>query len=180
VNTARREHKQRQEATPCWTCHAATAKLLVEASAAAQRPAAPPGRTQLSHCRAEHTTACAAPPLSRRATTHAAHTPARHAAACAAHTPHHTHRLDELAVVHERLLVLDVVALQPRLDLVAQALQLLDLRLELRLHLLLLRLVRRRLHLVVQLLEAGDALGDLLERALDLGCGRGEWVARAA
>ncbi len=41
-----------------------------------------------------------------------------------------THRLNQAPVVEQRRLVLDVIARDPGLDLVAQSLELLDLRLE--------------------------------------------------
>ena len=60
--------------------------------------------------------------------------------------------------------------MQPSLDLVAQALQLLNLRLEVRLELLFLPLTGGRLQLVVQALEELDALRDLLEGPVNLRC----------
>ena len=52
-------------------------------------------------------------------------------------------RLDKSPVVKQWLLVFDLIALQPHLDLIAQPLELFDLRLEIRLELFFLALVRR-------------------------------------
>ena len=52
-------------------------------------------------------------------------------------------RLDKSPVVKQWLLVFDLIALQPYLDLIAQSLELFDLRLQIRLKLFFLALVRR-------------------------------------
>ena len=79
---------------------------------------------------------------------------------------------DELPVVQKLGLVLDVIARNPRLDLVPQSLEFLDLSLQICLQLLLLGLICRSLHLVVYALEELDTLRDLraccLEEALVL------------
>ena len=80
------------------------------------------------------------------------------------------YRLDEFPVFEQLGLVLDVIARDPCLDLIPQPLQLLNLCLEVCLELLLLRLVCRRLHLVVDALEELDALRDLLECPVDFRC----------
>jgi hypothetical protein len=72
--------------------------------------------------------------------------------------PTRTHGLDEPPVLEEEGLVLDVVAGDPGLDLVAETLELLYLCLEVGLELLLLGLVRGGLHLVVDALEELHAL----------------------
>lgn len=69
-----------------------------------------------------------------------------------------THGLDESPVLEEEGLVLDVVAGDPGLDLVAETLQLLYLCLEVCLELLLLCLVGRGLHLVVYAFKELHAL----------------------
>ena len=81
-----------------------------------------------------------------------------------------THCFNKFAVVQKRRLVLNVITRHPRLDLIPHTLQLLNLRLEVRLQLFLLRLIRRRLHLVVYALEELDALRNLLQCPVDLGC----------
>lgn len=82
-----------------------------------------------------------------------------------------TYRLNQPPVLHQRLLVFDVIALEPCLDLVAVPLQLLDLRLEVRLQLLFLALVRRGLELVVQALKDLDTFRDLFKGPIDFGWG---------
>lgn len=71
-----------------------------------------------------------------------------------------THRLDESPVLEEEGLVLYVVACDPGLDLVPQALELLYLGFEVSFKFLLLGLVCRGLHLVVDALEEFYALCD--------------------
>jgi hypothetical protein len=85
------------------------------------------------------------------------------------HLGPHTHRFDQLAIVQQRALILDIAAAQPRLDLIPHPLQLLDLRLEVVLELVLLRRVGRMVELVECGLEDLDAGGDGLERPVDLG-----------
>ena len=80
------------------------------------------------------------------------------------------HRLDQLAVVEQCGLVLNVIARNPSLYLVAQPLKLLNLCLQVCLQLLFLRLICRRLHLVIYALEELDALRHLLQGFVDFGC----------
>ena len=79
------------------------------------------------------------------------------------------YRLNELAVVEQCGLVLNVIARYPRLDLVTQSLELLDLCLQICLQLLLLCLVCRRLHLVVYALEELDTFPNLLQGPVNFG-----------
>lgn len=67
---------------------------------------------------------------------------------------------NEFAVVHQCALVLDVIGRDPCLDLVALALQLLDLLLQVGLVLFFLVRIRRRLNLFKDLLKGLDTLGD--------------------
>lgn len=76
-----------------------------------------------------------------------------HTVSGAACTAESTHRLDELAILHELFLVLDVCAGDPLLDLVAQSLQLLDFLLQLNLVLFLLVGIRRSMELFQQILH---------------------------
>ena len=86
-----------------------------------------------------------------------------------------TYQFYQLPIVQQRLLVLDLIALLPCLDLIPQSLQLLDLRLEILLHLLLLSLICRGLHLLICSLEQLYSFCYLLQRPIDLGWGgRGE------
>lgn len=80
-----------------------------------------------------------------------------------------TYRLDELSVVQKSGLVFNVITRDPGLDLITEPLQFLDLRLQVSLQLLLLRLVCRRLHLVVYTLKQLDTLRYLLKGAVDFG-----------
>lgn len=80
-----------------------------------------------------------------------------------------THRLDQLAVFDQCRLVLDVIARIPSFDLIAHSLKFLDLCFEVKFQFLLLRLVRRSLHLVVYALEVLNAFADLLQRSVDFG-----------
>ena len=81
----------------------------------------------------------------------------------------HTYQLYQPPVLHQRALVLDVVAAQPRLNLISHPLELLDLRLQVILELVLGRRVGRVAELFEGLFERFDADGDLLERLVDLG-----------
>jgi hypothetical protein len=76
--------------------------------------------------------------------------------------------LDELARLGEGLLVLDLVAGEPRLDLVPVPLQLLDLLLQVLLELLLVVGVASCVHLLPDLVEHDDPLLHLLEGPVDL------------
>ena len=80
-----------------------------------------------------------------------------------------TYRLNQLAVLNQGRLVLDVITRNPRLDLVPQSLEFLDLCLQICLQLLLLGLICRSLHLVVYALKELDAFRDLLQGAVNLG-----------
>ena len=80
-----------------------------------------------------------------------------------------TYCFDELSVVQQLSLVLDVITRYPRLDLVPQSLELLDLCLQVSLQLLLLCLICRGLHLVVYALEELDTLRNLLQGPVNLG-----------
>ena len=80
-----------------------------------------------------------------------------------------TYRLNQLAVLNQGRLVLDVITRNPRLDLVPQSLEFLDLCLQICLQLLLLRLVCGRLHLVVYTLKELDTLPNLLQGPVNLG-----------
>jgi hypothetical protein len=89
-----------------------------------------------------------------------------------------TDRLNQLPVVQQGGLVLNVIVGYPSLDLVTQPLELLNLRLEIRLQLLFLRLVRRVLHLFVDAFELLNTFGDPLQCPVDFRCGdveRGQW-----
>jgi len=76
--------------------------------------------------------------------------------------------LNHLARVYQLLLVLDLAARRPRLDLVAVPLQLLDLLLQVRLELLLLVGVLRVVHLVPDAVKDLYPLLHLLQRAVNL------------
>ena len=79
-----------------------------------------------------------------------------------------TYRLNQPTVLEQDRLVLDVIARDPCLNLVPESLKFLNLCLQIRFKLLLLRLVRRRLHLVVYALEELDTLRNLLQGPVDL------------
>jgi hypothetical protein len=89
-------------------------------------------------------------------------------------TAHHgsRHVFNRFPRLEERLLVLHRVACYPRLDLLTQPLQLLDLFLQLRLVLLLLHRRRRSPHLLVNVLKDLAPLLHLLQRRVDLSCAR--------
>lgn len=76
--------------------------------------------------------------------------------------------LNEPTCVRKRLLVLHVAVADPVLDLVAEALELLDLLLQVRFVFLLLVLRRRSVDFVPNVVEHLDALRHLLKRAVDL------------
>lgn len=79
-----------------------------------------------------------------------------------------TNGFNQFPVVDQRLLVLDIVGCGPCLNAISIALQLLDLLLQRVLELLLLCGIRRRVNLLVDVLEGLHAFGDLLEAFVDL------------
>ena len=79
-----------------------------------------------------------------------------------------TYSLDELPGLDERLLLLDLIGRDPRLDLVAVPLQLLDLLLEVGLVLFSLVVGGGIVDLLERLAELLDALGDLFQNTIDL------------
>ena len=90
----------------------------------------------------------------------------------AAHRPSmggKTYQLNQPPILHQRALILDVIAAAPRLDLVSHPLQLFDLRLEIILQLVFRRGIGGVTELFKRLFKDLDADSDLFKGFVDFG-----------